>query len=1205
METAEHFDLLKSPLEGTNLIEASAGTGKTYTITGLFLRLLLEKDLAVEQILVVTFTEAATGELQARIRGRLRDAIEALSRGGSEDEFLDELVRRQTDRANALRRLREALQAFDLAAVFTIHGFCRRMLYEKAFESSSLFDTELVTDQEHLKREIVEDFWRRSLYKASPLFVSYAVSEKFSPADLLSLLGTKFTQPHVHVIPQLDRPDSSSEEKYYEACFNEVRKCWQQARAEVKDILINHQGLNRNTYRKGDVPLWIHSMDEFLASGGNSPTFFKGFDKFTSSAIQRATKKDCAPPAHPFFECCEDLQKAQEELVRVFEQRLLGLKAELFDYVRNELARRKKERNLQSFDDLLTNLQSALEAEGGDELARAVRSKFRAALIDEFQDTDPVQYAIFRKIFTGEEAILFLIGDPKQAIYGFRGADVFTYMEAARQVERRYTLGENWRSQSDLTRAINTIFAGGDHTFIYDDIPFQRAEPANRQDLETLHINRKPQQPLQLWFLDANKGSPGKATTKQQARELIPGAVAAEISRLLSPGSKTFLGKRPLRASDIAVLVRRNAEARLMQQALSCLNIPSVLYSAGNLFDSHEAREMERVLAGIAEAHNERLVKAALATDMMGIKGEELDRFLADEAGWEEWLVRFREYHELWNERGFIVMFRRVLSGSMILPRLMVFPDGERRTTNLLHLAEVLHQAEVERRLGPPGLVKWLAEQRDSSTARLEEHQLRLESDEKAVKLVTVHKSKGLEYPVVFCPFTWDGSRLRSAKEPFIFHDEEKDMRLTLDLGSPEMDRNRVFAEKELLAENLRLLYVALTRAKNRCYLVWGKFNEGETSAPAYLFHRPLSEKQQSPVDGIAKRFTALGDEDVFRELAGVQERAKGTIGLCRMPTEAGYEYSPSPGEMVRLVPRKFSGKIDRQWRISSFSALVSGKPHMAEESDRDEVILPDSFEAVEEATAGEEPSGIFSFPRGRKAGTFLHAVLENLDFSQKNTVSTRKLVSDKLREYGLELAWRETVCDTIDKVLSTPLEPGRSGFTLSRVENRCRLNELEFYFPLKPITPKRLKSIFAQGTAGGFREDFPEHIERLDFSPVQGFMKGFIDCVFEFEGRFHLVDWKSNFLGCRVDDYGQDELAAVMEKEFYVLQYHIYTVALDQYLRARLPGYDYGSHFGGVYYIFLRGVDPARGPDYGIYRDRPPEDLIQALCANLLDQSG
>lgn len=1205
MERIKEFDLLNSPLEGTNLIEASAGTGKTYTIANLFLRLLVEKSLTIDQILVVTFTEAATGELKERIRTRIKQALETFSLGNSEDSFLNELVERQKSPALSLQVLREALRSFDQAAIFTIHGFCLRILQENAFESGSLFNTELITEQENIKKEIIEDFWRSHLYHASPLFVHYAINQKLSLKKLLALLGSRIDRPYHEIIPEAKIPESSSLEKEYQACFEEARRTWNKARAEVENILRSHEGLKKD-YAK-NISAWIQNMDQFLSSGTNKLISSKAYNKFTSTELKRSVKKNYSLPEHPFFKLCDNLKEKQQELEKAFEQQVVGLKYKLFNYVKEELKRRKEARNVQSFDDLLVRLKQALSEEGGEELARAIRSKFKAALIDEFQDTDPIQYDIFKRVFSKGKSILFLIGDPKQAIYGFRGADVFTYLDAVSQVKNRYTLKENWRSEPDLITAINTIFGNKDYPFVHEEIKFHSARPAEKQELEVLRLDEIPKQPLQLWFLNADRlAERGKSITKSQAREVIFNVVAGEIAKLLnlSRKNKAFLGNRPLREGDIAVLVRKNVEARMMQKALSALDVHSVLYSTESLFETFEALEMERIIAAIVEPNNEVLIRVALSTEMIGVKGEELENLLMDDTSWDKWLIKFRDYHNLWNERGFIVMFRRLLAELAVLPRLMSLPGGERRTTNVLHLTEVLHKVSIDRKLAMTGLLNWLSEQRANDIERKEEYQLRLESDENAVNLVTIHKSKGLEYPVVFCPFTWEGSKLPETADLVEFHSKENNWQLTLDLGSKEKGRHRILAEKERLAENLRLFYVALTRAKNRCYLVWGRFNEAETSAPAYLLYHLDSKDEENIIELMANKLKALGDEDFLSPLVELEKKSAGTLRVAEMPNKVDEKYLRVEVKKGDLSYRKFPGKVDHKWQVSSFSYLISGKSHLIEREDRDAMILPeiDKQESFPEATAREEePQGIFSFPKGTKAGRLFHDIFEHLSFTQNNSSQIKSLVADKLKEYGFELTWVEIIYEMVQKILSTSLELEDKNLKLSCIRDEDRINELEFYFPLKLISREKLRTLFGQYAESLSHPEFPERIEGLDFSPTKGFMKGFIDMVFQYQGQFYLVDWKSNYLGNAVEDYGHEKLKEVMKNEFYVLQYHIYSVALHQYLKSRIPDYDYERHFGKVYYIFLRGVDPDWGPEYGIYRDRPSGELIEALCESLI----
>ncbi|MBW2107325.1 MAG: UvrD-helicase domain-containing protein [Deltaproteobacteria bacterium] len=444
------LDLLEVPLDGMNLTEAGAGTGKTYTISGLFLRLLIEKRLPVGRILVVTFTEAATQELKERIRSAVRQALVAFSSGKASDPFLASLVEKYKHPTHILRNLTEALRAFDQASIFTIHGFCARVLREHAFESGSLFDTEIITDQQDILREIVYDFWRRHFCESSPLFIHYAISRKVTPESLLHLCGNRVSLPYLKIVPEIQPVDTTDQEHAFIRCFNEVKSRWKTDRKEVKDILLNSGDLSRVTYRPAGIPGWIQAMDDYLASNGHNPVLFEGFDKFTTTRLKKAVKKERAVPSHRFFDLCDALEAKQAALIQAFDNRLVSLRVSLFQFVQKELETRKKEKNIQCFDDLLVRVSDALKGPRGNRLARTVRTRFQAALIDEFQDTDPVQYYIFKKIFGHESCVMFLVGDPKQAIYGFRNADIFTYMKAAQDVSRRYTLDHNWRSTPTL-----------------------------------------------------------------------------------------------------------------------------------------------------------------------------------------------------------------------------------------------------------------------------------------------------------------------------------------------------------------------------------------------------------------------------------------------------------------------------------------------------------------------------------------------------------------------------------------------------------------------------------------------------------------------------------------------------------------------------------------------------------------------------------
>ncbi|MCX5828442.1 MAG: UvrD-helicase domain-containing protein, partial [Deltaproteobacteria bacterium] len=1086
--------------------------------------------------------------------------------------------------------------------------------------------------------------------------------------------------PDVRIQPEI-QPIKLHSLELFRDTLRKVKAAWGAARTEVIGKL-KDPGLNKTSYKNPDV--LISLMDLWMGREGGLP-FFPGWEKFTPVVLKQKTNKNRQTPGHPFFDRCGELWDIAQILQREMDHQLLYLKTEIFRVLRRELPLKKEQQNIQSYDDLLIRVRTALEKPGGEALAQALRQRYHAALIDEFQDTDPVQYAIFQTVF-GKDSILFLIGDPKQAIYSFRSADLFSYLRASRQVQNHYSLTHNWRSEPRLVAAVNHVFAAPgqyDHKpFVFAEIPFHAASGVDDPDRPLLKLSGDANAPFQLVYFDKEcLAGANAAGNKENFRRLIAGAVAREISRLLSLArqGKANIGAAPLQPGDMAVLVRENREARLVQEALHDLAIPCVLHSAGNIFDSPEALEMERLLAGVAEPRSEKALGTALVTDIMGVSGETLMSAKREERPWEAWVNRFQQYNDLWEEAGFIRMFRTLLRNEAVHPRLLGYRDGERRLTNLLHLSEILHNETSARKLGMAGLIKWLARQRDPAATRLEEHELRLESDANAVRLVTIHKSKGLEYPLVFCPFQWGSSRTRKDELPR-YHDDQDDWRLNLVLAD-EHQQAGILAERESLAENIRLLYVALTRAKCRAYLYWGPFKDAGSSvtrakcraylywgpfkdagssAVAYTLHpapvtiapaqdalpaphvasgtpppspltsrnivakvrsssvthtlHPPEETGQGIVDTTENHFLSLTDNHLRADLAGLAERSGGTIQLIPFAAVPGIPYQRPPETEIPLAGRTFTGQIPRADRIASFSYFVA---HKEKEEDLDNADRDQDPPTGESTPAGifaspapspgfMSPPGltdtpalasIFAFPAGTRAGIFIHDIFEDLDFTDDSAIEA--VVGKKLGEHGYDPYWQDTLCTMIRKVLAAPLDPSVPGLQLSAVSPACCLRELGFYFPLQPVTPEKLGRFFA---GKGIPQHYPRQMERLNFMPAQGFMNGYMDLVFRFAERFYLIDWKSNLLGTNIENYGQDTLRRTMKEDYYFLQYHLYVLALDQYLKSRMGAdYDYERHFGGVFYLFLRGVDPAREGDFGIYRDRPTPETIATLARGLI----
>ncbi|MFI5395887.1 MAG: exodeoxyribonuclease V subunit beta [Candidatus Binatia bacterium] len=1222
------LDPLAVPLRGTNLIEASAGTGKTHTITTLYLRLLLERGLSVGDILVVTYTNAATAELRARIRRRLHAALAALEAGGEpDDKTLDQFVRQRLAQGalEADRRvLLAALHGFDAAAIFTIHGFCQRALQEHAFESRVPFDMELVTNQALLLDEVVQDFWVRELYQAPEIFVRHLQRKQLTPRRLVALAAKVVLHPGMPVLPE----DVHAElgESLDSWCRAQVQAAaiWRKEREEILHLLCASAGLKRSTYKEESIRAsWTTTMDAVLSQEwpGISEGF-KAFQHFTSEGLEKGTKKGCTRPKHRFFEACDALLASDEALRQALDARLLEFQIDLVRYARAELRRRKEAANTQFFDDLLHGLNEALAGQGGATLAEKIRTQFHAALIDEFQDTDPVQYDIFRRVYHGSDAALFLIGDPKQAIYAFRGADVFTYMAAKRDAGAdAHTLTTNWRSDPTLIRAVNGLFDQARDQFVFRQIPFLSATPKDGA-VDCLGGAAAGQAPLQILFV--RRQDERKPINKEWANEHLPDLVAAEIARFLKSGAT--IEERDVAPGDIAVLCRTNEQAGSTQVALRRLRIPSVLQTEASVFDSVEAVEVERVLRAAADPGDAGAVRAALATTLMGLSGHDVFALQEDERGWDAWMRRFQGWHEAWLHDGFVAGFHRLLDECEVQPRLLALTDGERRLTNILHLGELLHAVEVEERHGPLALVHWLSAMRADVDARAElageAAQIRLESDEAAVKLVTVHKAKGLEYPIVFCPYLWDGALLRKSDvETLRFHDPEDGDRLKLDLGSSNKEAHKALAEREALAENVRVLYVALTRAQHRCSLVWGAFREVETSALGYLLHQPrrLPEDDVDVAKVTAARIAALvsaGDDGLLADLGALAAAAGGAIQIAELPSERGTEYALLAEEWGELRCRMPQRALSPQWRVSSFSNLTAGEravsPPAEEGQDRDEA---DAAAAEQRESAKPAvPVVLHDFPAGARPGQLIHEIFQSIDFQQSDVTALRAQVAERLARYGFEPKWTEPLCEAITDILETPLDDGSQPLTLRRIPLVKRLSELEFIFPVadekssadegaQPAAPglltrARLAEVFTRCAAPPVPREYADRIRDLGFSPLAGYLKGFVDLVFEHAGRWYVVDYKSNYLGPSPKAYEPQRLGRVMADHHYFLQYHLYVVALHRYLTVRLADYDYDRHFGGVFYLFLRGMSPALPRGCGIFRDRPSRTLIESLSA-------
>ena len=1149
------------------MIEASAGTGKTYTIAALYLRLLLglggtaafPRPLSVEELLVVTFTEAATAELRGRIRANIHELRIACLRQSTDNPLYASLLEEIADKQQAAQWLLLAERQMDEASVFTIHGFCQRMLSLNAFESGMLFEQQLIEDESELRYQACADFWRRHCYPLQRDIAEAVHALWKGPEELLRAID-RYLQGEAPVIkspPPADETLASRHEKIVTQIAT-LKQKWNASVGEIASILEN-SGIDRKKFNRGNQGKWIDKISAWAQEETRGYQLPDALEKFSQRFLTERTKADGIVPEHPLFVAIESLLAEPLTLNDLMITRAMT-------EIREAVAREKRRRGELGFDDMLSRLDAALCSENGEALAAAIRTRFPVAMIDEFQDTDPQQYRIFRRIWRQQpDTALLLIGDPKQAIYAFRGADIFTYMKARSEVAAHYTLETNWRSAPGMVESVNTLFKQMDAAFMFREIPFLPVKFAEKNASLRFEFNGETQPAMNLWLLD------GEGCGVGDYQSAMAQHCAAQIRDWLSAGARgeavLWRGEQanPVKASDITVLVRSRQEAALVRDALTLLNIPSVyLSNRDSVFETLEAQEMLWLLQAVLAPERESTLRSALASAMMGLNARDIDALNNDEEAWDNVVEEFAHYRERWQKRGVMAMLRELMAKRKIAENMLATAGGERRLTDILHISELLQEAGTQLE-SEHALVRWLSQQIADPNSNSSSQQMRLESDKHLVQIVTIHKSKGLEYPLVWLPFI---ANYRVQDQAF-YHDRES-FEAVLDLSKAESSVE--LAEAERLAEDLRLLYVALTRSVWHCSL---------GIAPLFRRRGEKSGETDFHLSALG-RLIQLGEP---KDAAGLRQCIEALCGdhiALHIPASPDNSRWQMPEQPVDdLNARQIQRTLADDWRVTSYSGLQQHGQSIAQD------LMPKLD--VDAAGVGDvlpEPALTpHQFPRGASPGTFLHSLFEELDFTQP--VST-EWVLKMLQSGGFDEKWQPVLTDWVTAILQAPLT--QQGISLNQLTAKDKQVEMEFYLPIaSPLKADALDALIRE------YDPLSAGCPPLNFRQVQGMLKGFIDLVFRHEGRYYLLDYKSNWLGDSSDAYTQDAMASAMQQHRYDLQYQLYTLALHRYLRHRIADYRYEDHFGGVIYLFLRGVDAA-DPNSGIFSTRPDAALIEKM---------
>ncbi|MDH2014933.1 exodeoxyribonuclease V subunit beta [Pseudomonas juntendi] len=1197
---------LSFPLHGSQLIEASAGTGKTFTISALYLRLILghggeqgfARELLPPQILVVTFTDAATKELRERIRARLAEAARFF-RGELEgaDPLLHQLRDDYPQEAwpRCAGRLEIAVQWMDEAAVSTIHGWCQRMLREHAFDSGSLFTQTLETDHSELLGQVMRDYWRRFCYSMQGQALAWVRSHWVSPDALLPRIRPLFgrVRAEQHGAEPAALIEASLQQRSEQLA--RLKAPWLQWAEELRQICRDALAAKQVDGRKMQARYFEPWFDKLHAWATDEQQveldLGTGFTRLTPAGMAEAWKGE--PPAHPGLDAMQTLAQHL--------QALDSPDALLLEHAANWVSARfeveKRRRAEMGFDDMLVRLQHALASEAGERLAGLIREQFPVALIDEFQDTDPVQYGIFERIYQISEnrpdTGLFMIGDPKQAIYAFRGADIHTYLAARRATSGRlHSLDTNYRSSKAMVAAVNQVFLqaearqGGRGAFLFrgaDDNPLPFIEVHAKGRSEQLVINGEASAALQCWQLQSEEPVSGSVYRQQLAA-----SCASHIVDLLNGGQQGMAGfrsaegeLRPCLPSDIAILVRDGHEAQLVRAELAARDVRSVYLSdKDSVFAAQEAHDLLAWLKACAEPDSERLLKAALASLTLGLSLPALDRLNQDERVWEGWVMRFRYYRETWQRQGVLPMLRHLLHDFQLPRTLIRRSDGERVLTNLLHLAELLQQAAGELD-GEQALIRHQAEHLASSGQAGEDQILRLESDEQLVKVVTIHKSKGLEYPLVYLPFICTSKPVDGSRLPLAWHDPEGHAHLTLTPSQEQIER----ADDERLAEDLRLLYVALTRAQHACWLGVADLKRG---------NQKTSQLHRSALGYLLGGGLALASSAQLADWLQALAAGCPHIACPGLPPAQQQVYRMPHAERELLPARKPRRAAAEHWWIASYSALRVGDQTLGADSSQAQQLQDDEVVDVQVLREVPADSGdIHRFPRGPNPGTFLHGLLEwagreGFSLVSRNPQLIERTVGQRCNRRDWT-GWIPTLSQWMQRLLSEALPLPGSGQSVTLGELCTYQIEMEFWFASQRVDAEQLDRLVARHTHPGLARPAAQP------TLLNGMFKGFIDLAFELDGRYYVTDYKSNWLGPDTQAYDALAMEKAILEHRYDLQYVLYLLALHRQLRARLPDYDYDRHVGGALFIFLRG---ASSSGHGVYFTKPPRELIESLDA-------
>jgi exodeoxyribonuclease V beta subunit len=1176
------FNALTFPLTGSSLIEASAGTGKTYSACNVYLRILighqecglpLKAAPPIQEILVLTFSRAATTELQTRISKRISEAIMVFSEGHpSKDVFLEQLKTSipKKDHTRVVQRLRYASVQIDLASIFTIHSFCQKLMAENHFtlNQNKLRRLELNVN-EHIKR-ITRDAWRMLHNRDKTAYQLATISQQWPTFETFNAYYSTLITNHEHT--ELHKPlitiDTSFEDLFddhYISLINNVKTLWCRQQSELNSFFNSNDIKYKNRYKKP-----VKEMNSFCQQ--NNAFFFSKYlstkiEKLTYSHISLQLKKENCILDH----ISDVLIAIEELLVYITDQHQDSIKLRqwLLLQLKNKWRDYKSIHFIVTPSDLLYELNNALSTPS---FKQDIRDKYPFAIIDEFQDTDALQYNIFKRIYIEDQhSSLVLIGDPKQAIYRFRAADLHTYLNAKKNIssERIFSMETNWRSSKTIIACFNYLFSRHHSIFMNDNIQYKEVISApnpSTTDHDGITYNSKIEQ-LTFWLAQSKESD--TVINKVDAQSLLFSYCASKIHELLNDAN-TRVNQRTIRSEDICILVRSNDDAIKIQTALNKINISSTfLNKKDSIYNSQCALHLCYFFNALLQPNSTTSLSTILATSFYQIKYDTLSQSDLD-----SWQHHFNQLHEFTHTHDLLSFMNHWRYSDDIDLHLYSLTDGTRWLTDLNHLCYLLTE-QMLRHDTLSDLINAFQETvykaRNNELLMSDEQQLHLNSDKELITITTMHSSKGLEYPIVFIPYGCGFRKDTSNIIPVCENGLTKQVISLYDDDATQTKQN-----SEQLSEDMRLLYVALTRAKYACYV---GFNEKGLYQSALGHLLGISqEKDNTPSNIIQNLEKISSNSPISYELINDYK----SVNSQKKRTHDSLKKSLSFSEFKHTIPSPI-------WGITSYSQLTQSSKkytptseYLITHPDKVSLIYEDSPIQIDNLAPTTH-----TFPKGAEFGIFFHSILEDIEFHSNDDIAIQNIVSNRLKSHGfshLSSDWQQYLCHWIDDILSVPLASAFGSMTLRNITHLNK--EMHFYLDI----PYNISSTHINTILSKF--EYSSHIKNTS---VQGLLTGYIDLLFEHNNKYYIVDYKSNHLGEDNEAYTQPNLNQAVSQHGYDIQYIFYTLAIHRLLHQRLQNYCYDTHLGGCFCLFLRGMSSNDSAN-GVFYDLPPRELIETL---------